>query len=340
MPSTPRRPVWSSSSHRRRPRRSRATSARGTSWRRACGHVRDLPRNAADVPAKYKGEPWARLGVDVDNGFAALYVVSPGPQAADHQAARRWSRRSTSSCSPRMRTARARRSPGTWSRRSSPRCRSSGWSSTRSPSRPSRPRWPTRATSTATWSTRRRPAASSTGCTGTRSRPVLWKKVMPRPVRRPGAVGGDPHRGRARAAADGVPLRRVLGHPGHAGGRQGGPATGPRTFSATLIALDGDRIATGKDFEPTTGQVRPGAGVVHLDERRRPRAGRPPRRAGRSRSPGSRRSRTGAGRTRRSSPRRCSRRRPASCGSPRSRRCASRSGCTRTATSPICVPTR
>ena len=40
------------------------------------GHVRDLPRNAADVPAKYKGEPWARLGVDVDNGFHALYVVS------------------------------------------------------------------------------------------------------------------------------------------------------------------------------------------------------------------------------------------------------------------------
>ncbi|MDQ1647466.1 MAG: topoisomerase, partial [Cryptosporangiaceae bacterium] len=23
------------------------------------GHIRDLPRNAADVPAKYKGEAWA-----------------------------------------------------------------------------------------------------------------------------------------------------------------------------------------------------------------------------------------------------------------------------------------
>src|SRR5215211_3637976 len=41
------------------------------------GHVRDLPRNAADVPARYKKEPWARLGVDVDHDFAALYVVSP-----------------------------------------------------------------------------------------------------------------------------------------------------------------------------------------------------------------------------------------------------------------------
>ncbi len=41
------------------------------------GHIRDLPRGAADVPAKYKGEPWARLGVDVDHEFTALYVVSP-----------------------------------------------------------------------------------------------------------------------------------------------------------------------------------------------------------------------------------------------------------------------
>ncbi len=41
------------------------------------GHIRDLPRGAADVPAKYKGESWARLGVDVDNQFAPLYIVTP-----------------------------------------------------------------------------------------------------------------------------------------------------------------------------------------------------------------------------------------------------------------------
>ena len=29
-------------------------------------------------PASFKGEPWARLGVDVDNGFKPLYVVVPG----------------------------------------------------------------------------------------------------------------------------------------------------------------------------------------------------------------------------------------------------------------------
>jgi DNA topoisomerase-1 len=45
------------------------------------GHVRDLPTGAAEVPAKYKGEKWARTGVDVDNGFAALYVVNPEKKA-------------------------------------------------------------------------------------------------------------------------------------------------------------------------------------------------------------------------------------------------------------------
>lgn len=41
------------------------------------GHIRDLPRGAADVPPKYKKEPWARLGVNVDKNFTPLYVVSP-----------------------------------------------------------------------------------------------------------------------------------------------------------------------------------------------------------------------------------------------------------------------
>ena len=41
------------------------------------GHIRDLPRGAADVPAKYKGESWARLGVDVDHSFEPLYIITP-----------------------------------------------------------------------------------------------------------------------------------------------------------------------------------------------------------------------------------------------------------------------
>ena len=40
------------------------------------GHIRDLPRGADEVPAAYKGQPWARLGVDIDNDFEPVYVVS------------------------------------------------------------------------------------------------------------------------------------------------------------------------------------------------------------------------------------------------------------------------
>src|SRR5437763_11546091 len=45
------------------------------------GHIRDLPRSAADVPPALKSEPWARLGVDVDNGFKPLYVVAKEKKA-------------------------------------------------------------------------------------------------------------------------------------------------------------------------------------------------------------------------------------------------------------------
>ena len=39
------------------------------------GHIRDMPDKAAEIPARYRDKPWARLGVNVDEGFEALYVV-------------------------------------------------------------------------------------------------------------------------------------------------------------------------------------------------------------------------------------------------------------------------
>ncbi|MFN7131535.1 MAG: type I DNA topoisomerase, partial [Myxococcales bacterium] len=42
----------------------------------ACmGHVRDLPQTASEIPEKVKKEKWSRLGVDVEHGFEPLYVV-------------------------------------------------------------------------------------------------------------------------------------------------------------------------------------------------------------------------------------------------------------------------
>src|SRR5829696_2606556 len=42
------------------------------------GHVRDLPQGAKQVPAQYKGEPWANLGVNVNDNFTPIYIVPPG----------------------------------------------------------------------------------------------------------------------------------------------------------------------------------------------------------------------------------------------------------------------
>ena len=42
------------------------------------GHIRDLPSTASEIPAKYKKEKWARLGVDVDSDFTPLYVIPSG----------------------------------------------------------------------------------------------------------------------------------------------------------------------------------------------------------------------------------------------------------------------
>lgn len=45
------------------------------------GHVRDLAAKASEIPAEYRKEPWAKLAVNVDNGFEAFYVVHDSKKA-------------------------------------------------------------------------------------------------------------------------------------------------------------------------------------------------------------------------------------------------------------------
>ncbi|HET6879517.1 MAG TPA: type I DNA topoisomerase, partial [Pirellulales bacterium] len=42
------------------------------------GHVRDLPQGAKQIPAQYKKEGWAYLGVNVHDNFSPVYIVPPG----------------------------------------------------------------------------------------------------------------------------------------------------------------------------------------------------------------------------------------------------------------------
>jgi DNA topoisomerase I len=39
------------------------------------GHIRDLPGGSKEVPAEFKSQPWASLGVNVNEGFEPLYIV-------------------------------------------------------------------------------------------------------------------------------------------------------------------------------------------------------------------------------------------------------------------------
>ena len=48
---------------------------KGYQVKASMGHVRDLPASAAEIPAKVKKEPWARLGVKVQEDFEPLYVI-------------------------------------------------------------------------------------------------------------------------------------------------------------------------------------------------------------------------------------------------------------------------
>jgi len=39
------------------------------------GHIRDLPQSAKDIPAKFKKEKWAQLGVNINKKFTPIYVI-------------------------------------------------------------------------------------------------------------------------------------------------------------------------------------------------------------------------------------------------------------------------
>ena len=39
------------------------------------GHIRDLPRSAGETPKRIRDKPWGRLAVDTDGGFRPVYIV-------------------------------------------------------------------------------------------------------------------------------------------------------------------------------------------------------------------------------------------------------------------------
>ncbi len=227
------------------------------------GHIRDLPRNAADIPAKYKGESWARLGVDVDRGFEPLYVISPDRK---QQVARLKSLLKDAS-ELYLATDEDREGEAI------------AWHliETLKPQVPVRRMVFHEITPQAIQDAVASPRDLNQALVdaqetrrildrlyGYEVSPVLWKKVMPKlSAGRVQSVATRLVVERERAR-----LRFVAGEYWDLDGlfdtgRQ--PTdTDPATFTATMVAMDGRRLATGRDFDPETGAVRTDA--LALDE--------------------------------------------------------------------------
>ncbi|HEY3091243.1 MAG TPA: type I DNA topoisomerase [Jatrophihabitantaceae bacterium] len=235
---------------------------RGYTVEASIGHIRDLPRNAADVPAKYKGQAWARLGVDTENDFEPLYVVSPDRRQQVNKL------RALVKDSDELYLATDEDREG----------EAIAWHLVET----LRPKVPVRrmvfheitphAIAEAVAAPRdideRLVDAQETRrildrLYGYEVSPVLWKKVLPRlSAGRVQSVATRivVERERARMRFRSAEYWDVEGTFAPVNPK----ADDPATFIATLVALDDIRIATGRDFHPDTGRAP--SDVLHLDE--------------------------------------------------------------------------
>ena len=225
------------------------------------GHIRDLPRSASEIPAKYRGEAWARLGVNVDADFEPLYVISPDRK----QHVTKLKKLVKEADEVFLATDEDREGEAI------------AWHlvETLKPTVPVRRMVFHEITKPAIEQAVANPRELNRALVdaqearrildrlyGYEVSPVLWKKVMPKLSA-----------GRVQSVATRIVVERerqrmkfrsaeywdIQAHLTSSASQDG-----PRTFQATLIAVDGDRVATGKDFDPATGRAKPG--VVHLDE--------------------------------------------------------------------------
>ena len=217
------------------------------------GHIRDLPRNAADVPVRLQGRivgpprggrrqrlQAALRGVAGTSGTSGPQAQSP---AQGRQRALPGHRRGPRGRVDRLAPARGAQRAGVGAGQADgvPRDHPPGHRAGRATSP---------ATSTVASSTPRRRAASSTASTATRSAGRwLWKKVMPQPLGGPGAVVGTRLLVEARTGSDA--LRELPPYWDLTGRFEVAGLTTPEAafrgeFSAGLATIDGRRLATGQ----------------------------------------------------------------------------------------------
>ena len=227
------------------------------------GHIRDLPRAAADVPARFKSEPWARLGVNVDQDFEPLYIISPDKKSTVSELkgllkdvdelylATDGDREGEAIAWHLMETLKPRipvkrmvfheiTEPAIRAAAEHPRDLDNDLVDAQE--------------------TRR----ILDRLYGYEVSPVLWKKVAPKLSA-----------GRVQSVATRIIVQRERDRMAFRSAgywdvvaeldaRTSNPSATPPTFTATLVALDDMRVATGRDFDPDTGRAP--SDVLHLDE--------------------------------------------------------------------------
>ncbi|HCT75789.1 MAG TPA: type I DNA topoisomerase [Micromonosporaceae bacterium] len=220
------------------------------------GHIRDLPAGAKQMPEKYKKEPWAYLGVDVDHGFAPVYIVNP--DRAKHVTKLKALVKDADEVL--LATDEDREGEAI------------AWHlvETLKPKVPVKRMVFHEITKPAIQAAVASPRDIDRDLVDAQETrrildrlygydvsAVLWKKVQ---------------RGLSAGRVQSVATRIVVDREKQRMAFRSAEywdiiatlATKDAQFNATLIALNGDRIATGKDFEPTTGKAK--SNVIHFDE--------------------------------------------------------------------------
>ena len=227
------------------------------------GHIRDLPRGAADVPAKYKGQPWARLGVDVEHDFEPLYVVSPDKKSTVTEL------KSLLKDVDELYLATDGDREG----------EAIAWHllETLKPKVPVKRMVFHEITESAIRAAAENPRDLDEDLVdaqetrrildrlyGYEVSPVLWKKVMPKLSA-----------GRVQSVATRIIVERERERMAFrsatywdiAATLDAGAEATPRSFGARLVSVDGDRVASGRDFD-SAGALKKADGVTVLDESR------------------------------------------------------------------------
>lgn len=223
------------------------------------GHIRDLPRSAADIPEKYRGKAWARLGLDVEDDFRPLYVVAP--EKRQHVA--------------RLKKLAAEADEIILATDDDREGESIAWHLYQE----LKPKVPVKRmvfheiTREAIEQAIKHPRSIDTNLVeaqearraldrlyGYEVSPVLWKKVAPKLSA-----------GRVQSVATRMLVERERERMRFVSGTWWdllvtARTAGGATFPARLTDVGGQRLATGKDFDPLTGQLRRGAEVRLLDE--------------------------------------------------------------------------